>query len=296
MASADAIWRTFLQLSAACEDKMSLMHDIGVLRPRETGIYGSKPRFRRMHQLVTYDGICWHLNCWRVEVRKQNHNSLEAFALSEPSFNNLQTIANRLARDYIANHQLRRMRKKKQAQCDQQFKNGLLLNRYMLLYEELSWVMNHGDIGHLKTCIIAWILLFKVMGKHKYTAHMTEFLCNVHFTSLPGLRKAVWYHILVNPTGQKGKFQGVDWCVELNNLLTKVINGGKGSNHTVDRIILESPLVQVYRNLHSTFTRNFMHAHLTSRHAEADMAKMFCNVSTYMDEHSPHVQGGGDNR
>ncbi|KIK74879.1 hypothetical protein PAXRUDRAFT_788451 [Paxillus rubicundulus Ve08.2h10] len=109
MASVDAIWQTFLQLSAAREDKMSLMHDIGVLQPCETGIYGSKPGFRRMHQLITYDGICQRLDCWRVEVRKLNHDSLEAFALSEPSFNDLKTITNRLARDYITNHQLCQM-------------------------------------------------------------------------------------------------------------------------------------------------------------------------------------------
>ena len=35
-------------------------------------------------------------------------------------------------------------------------------------------------------------------------------------------RHAVRYHILVNPTGKDKKWQGVDWCVELNNLYTKV--------------------------------------------------------------------------
>ncbi|KAG1731093.1 uncharacterized protein EDB91DRAFT_1059035 [Suillus paluster] len=37
--------------------------------------------------------------------------------------------------------------------------------------------------------------------------------------------------------------------MELNNLYTKVIHGGKDSNCTVDHIILESPLIQVYHNL-----------------------------------------------
>lgn len=35
-------------------------------------------------------------------------------------------------------------------------------------------------------------------------------------------RHAVRYHILVNPTGKDKKWRGVDWCVELNNLYTKV--------------------------------------------------------------------------
>jgi len=38
--------------------------------------------------------------------------------------------------------------------------------------------------------------------------------------------RAVRYHILVNPTGQPMKWRAVDWCVELNNLFTKVNNHG----------------------------------------------------------------------
>ena len=34
--------------------------------------------------------------------------------------------------------------------------------------------------------------------------------------------RAVRYHMLINPTGLAGKFRAVDWCVELNNLFTKV--------------------------------------------------------------------------
>ncbi|KAG2128117.1 hypothetical protein BD769DRAFT_1667673 [Suillus cothurnatus] len=122
---------------------------------------------------------------------------------------------------------------------------------------------------------------------------MTDFLCNTHFNYPEGLRKAIRYHILVNPTGKKGKFQAVDWCIELNNLFTKVINGGKGSNRTVDRIILESPLVQVYRNLHGAFERNFMCIHLTNQHAEADMAQTFKQLCIHIAECSPHepIQG-----
>ncbi|KAF9222652.1 hypothetical protein BS17DRAFT_796475 [Gyrodon lividus] len=80
MTCADAIWWTFLHPSAAWEDDMSLMQDVGVLRPQETGIYASKPGFWRMHQLIRYAAI-W---TWNWE-----YTSLEAFALSEPSFEEL---------------------------------------------------------------------------------------------------------------------------------------------------------------------------------------------------------------
>ncbi|KIM60424.1 hypothetical protein SCLCIDRAFT_97547, partial [Scleroderma citrinum Foug A] len=89
------------------------------------------------------------------------------------------------------------------------------------------------------------------------------------------------------------KFHSIDWCIELNNLFTKVVNGGKGSNYTVDCIILESPLVQVYCNLHTIFQRNFLHTHLTTQHAEMNMAKTFLEVCKHLSKHSPHtVQNG----
>jgi hypothetical protein len=190
MASADAIWRTFLQPISARDDDSALMRDIGILRPKETGIYGSKPGFRRMHQLITYDGICRRLDCWRVEAKKRNslHTDLDKFAASEPSFDDLKIMADQLARTYIANHGLRRMRSAKDAQRDKQYENSLLLNKYMLLYEELSYAMNLGDIGRVETCVVAWIVLFKATGKHKYVMHMTDFLCNTHFYYPEGLR------------------------------------------------------------------------------------------------------------
>ncbi|KIJ10934.1 hypothetical protein PAXINDRAFT_40918, partial [Paxillus involutus ATCC 200175] len=185
MACADAIWRIFIQPSAAREDVTSLMQDVGILRPRETGIYVSKPGFRRVHQLIGYDGTCRRLDCWRVEVQVRNrhreHTSLDAFALSEPSFEDLQEIADNISRKYIGNYQLRRMRNKLASQQDQQYENSLLLNKYFMLYEELSYAMNHGDIGRVESCIVAWILIFKATGKHKYATQMTDFLCSVHF-------------------------------------------------------------------------------------------------------------------
>ncbi|KAG1889573.1 hypothetical protein F4604DRAFT_2016744 [Suillus subluteus] len=149
MAAADSIWRTFLQSGAVHLDETSLMRDMGVLCPKETGLYGLKPGFRRMHQLIGYDGICRRLDCWRVEAQKRDTNctDLEAFAASEPSYEELQKMADSLARDYVADHKIRRMRNKSAAERDQQHENGLLLNKYVLLYEELSYAMNFGDIS-----------------------------------------------------------------------------------------------------------------------------------------------------
>ncbi|KAG1837974.1 hypothetical protein DFJ58DRAFT_718802 [Suillus subalutaceus] len=171
----------------------TLMRDIGILRPKETGIYGSKPGFRRMHQLITYSGICRCLDCWRVEVKKcdPTHVDLDAFVASEPLFEDLLAMSDVIAKGYVADDRLWRMRSKDVTQCDGEYENALLLNKYMLLYEELSFSMNIGDIGQVETCIVAWILLFMATGKHKYATHMSDSLCNIHFIYPDGLQRAI---------------------------------------------------------------------------------------------------------
>lgn len=208
-------------------------------------IYCSKPGFRWMHQLIGHAGICWWLDCWQAHIVSMDpsHASLKAFAASEPTLDELKIIANKIALKYIANHKLLQMCCKPQEQHDIQHENALIFNKYFLLYEELSYSMNHGDIGQVETSIVAWILILKATGKHKYATHMTNFLINMHFVFPASLKHAVRYHILVNPNGKAMKWWAVNWCVELNNLFKKVKNGGKGSNYTVEWIFLESPLV-----------------------------------------------------
>ena len=108
-------------------------------------------------------------------------------------------------------------RNKQTAGCDEQFENALLLNWYFLLYEELHHAMNAGDVGRVETCLRTWIFIFKATVKHKYAAHLTKYLIDVHYTFPAGLQKAIRYHTLVNPTGKPHHFRAVDWCVELNN-------------------------------------------------------------------------------
>ncbi|KAG2142785.1 uncharacterized protein EDB93DRAFT_1088794, partial [Suillus bovinus] len=71
---------------------------------------------------------------------------------------------------------------------DKQYENNLLINNYFLLYKELSYAMNIGDIVRVETCIITWSLIFKATGKHKYATCMTEFLINLHVNYPAGLQ------------------------------------------------------------------------------------------------------------
>jgi hypothetical protein len=191
MAFADALWRTFIEPAAARTDTTSLLHDIAILRRKETGKIASKCDFRTMHQIIGQDGLCRRLDCWRVDAarRDNKHSDLEKFAASKPSFKDLEEIANYLASNYISNdNTLRKVRRKPELQRDKQHENGLIMNEYFCLYEELSYAMNHGDIGRVETCLVPFSLLCKATGKHKYAAAIIQFLTDVHFLYPDGLR------------------------------------------------------------------------------------------------------------
>lgn len=191
MASADALWRIFIRLSAARLDSTSVMQHIALLRSRQTGKFISNPGFRPMHQAITHDGRCRRLNCWAVEATNRNpaHTDLDQFAASKPSFTILLELANHLALHYVASqHHLEKLRSMPDNLRDEQYANGLVINQYYLLYEELSYAMNVGDIGRVEACFAPWTLIFKATGKHKYAAELIKHVTNVHFSYPEGLK------------------------------------------------------------------------------------------------------------
>lgn len=225
MACADAIWRIFIEPKEARDHKTSLMDYIALVRPRETGKIGSDPGFRRMHEVIGHTGIALRLDAWRVEASHQfpSCKSLEDFAATKPSLELLQSMARNLVVSHVAHDMsIFEARLEPEKQRDKQHENTLLMQQYLLLYEELSWSMNEGDIGRVETLFLSWIYLFKATGKHKYAHHMGKLLSDMHFVYPERLRHAIRYNILVNPTGKPGQFCGVDWVVESNNCDIKV--------------------------------------------------------------------------
>ncbi|KAI9570888.1 hypothetical protein HD554DRAFT_2203694 [Boletus coccyginus] len=110
---------------------------------------------------------------------KLEYTDLEAFAQSKPTLSDLKVITDEMV-------------------------------HYFLLYKELSYAMNSGDIGCVKIYMVNWIPILKGVGKHKYTTHMMKFLIDAHFLYPPGLRHAIHYHLLVNLTGKPMKWCAVD--------------------------------------------------------------------------------------
>ncbi|KAA1479733.1 hypothetical protein DENSPDRAFT_789531 [Dentipellis sp. KUC8613] len=297
MAAAEAIWRISIAPIAARKDLNSLMAFVRVIRESETGKIGSKPKFCQMHEVIRHVGVGLRLDAWRIAAGRRNREvtSLEELAGTEPTLDTLREMALDLCDNYVAGNEANifEARLNPDAERDQQHENILLLHQIFLLYEELTYAMNAGDIGRVETVFQPWICIFKATGKHKYAAQMTRFLTDVHFRYPEGLRKAVRYNMLVNPTGREHQFRAVDWVVELNNLFTKDHHGGSGSNRSKERIITESPLILVYRNSHANIEKNFKLAGLSFAHAEKDMTQSFRELTKYMKNHRTNEYTAG---
>ncbi|KAG1754913.1 uncharacterized protein EDB91DRAFT_1042621, partial [Suillus paluster] len=100
-------------------------------------------------------------------------------------------------------------------------------------------------------------------------------------------------NLLCNPTGKPLAFRAVDWVVKRNNLYTKVIFRGGGPNGTLDHIIKESPLIEVYRSCHVTMENAFHLQHHTIRHAPPDMTKTIQKLTARIKQKNSHTKKEG---
>ncbi|KAF8587809.1 hypothetical protein K439DRAFT_1337201, partial [Ramaria rubella] len=70
--------------------------------------------------------------------------------------------------------------------------------------------------------------------------------------------------------GQSNTFRAVDWCMELNNLYTKVIFAGTGPTRTIGYIIRQSPLIDLYCGCHEVIKNNYILLSRTRKHSPAN--------------------------
>ncbi|KAI0639544.1 hypothetical protein C8Q77DRAFT_1046641, partial [Trametes polyzona] len=292
MACMDAIWKIFIQPKSAREDDTSLFKLVAEIRPSETGKIASKPGFRRMHEIVQHVGIVSRLDCWRQGVCNEGGRmeNLEQWAEAKPTWDKITALASRIAREYVADKDFDRARYMEEPEMrDVQLENTKLREQYFLLYEELTYSMNAGDIGQVETCFMPWVFIFRGCGKHKYASQMVRFLYTLHFVYPEPLRRAIRMNILCNPTGKPFHFRAIDWWVEHNNLYIKRIYGGKYSNRTKKRILKQSPLIGVYKNVRINLEKMMALSVRTRRHSIPKMAKTFQKLGRYMEQTHTHV-------
>ncbi|KAI0084796.1 hypothetical protein BDY19DRAFT_987352 [Irpex rosettiformis] len=298
MAAADALWRILVTPKEARKDPTSFMAFVERLRPKSANKLVNNAAFREQHDLIGHVGNILRLDVWQLEAAKLGYCSLKDWAESKPPVNDVIALSEQLVQKYVEGGDgisLFRAQNRPTDQRDKQHENTMRTHAYLLLYEELSYAMNAGDIGRVETLFLPWVQIFKATGKHKYANRTLLFIHYLYNVFPPGLRRAIRYNMLVNPTGKPNHFRAVDWMVELLNLYTKEIYGGEGSNYTKKRILEESPLVLVYRQSHANFERNFHLPGLSTAHAKKDMTLTFQEVLLYIKslEASPNKHHSG---
>ena len=179
MACANAIWRTWVQPKKSRGDENSLYQHIGILRPEDTGKFGTKPGFRPVHDVIHHDIWASMLDCWRLEAGARNSEwaSLKEFSRAKPSWEMIVEMSELIVEKYVATTPILSLaRDKTGRERDKIFENQTLRNRDELLYLETSHAMNAGDIGRVEATFLPWIYMFKATGKHKYGVQMLWFV------------------------------------------------------------------------------------------------------------------------
>ncbi|KAI0717551.1 hypothetical protein C8T65DRAFT_804900 [Cerioporus squamosus] len=281
MACADAIWRMYIEPKELRTDPNGLYQHMCKIRPHDSGRIGSKPGFRLIHDLVHQCAAGRMLDVWRVEASKRNaaHSSLEKFAASQPSWEDVEALSLDLVSTYVD----------KPAAKDEDFRNSSLILARLLLYVELCHAMKHGDIGRVERTFLPWVFVFKKVGKHKYATELVRIMNLLNHVYPPRLARAIRLNWLCNPTGKPDGFRAIDWLVELMNLFTKVVYGSSGYTRTFQLIIKQSPLIELFRTVHTLFQDNFHLLHRSVRHAPPDIKSTINILLDELEKHEAHV-------
>lgn len=285
MACADALWKAYIEATKPSASGSPHRHSIfefcAILRPKQTRKLASKPGFRLQHNLINHVLTASILQCWTIEVEARfGVKDLEEWMATSPSVADIMAISETIAKKYVAPPVYRDT---KDQDGDAVSEIMRLWNRDALLYVATSHAANTGDIGRVEQLLLLWINLWKGVGKHKYASHISDFLLNLDQKWNPRLARAIRLNWLVNPMGKPSGFRGADWVVERNNLRHKRTYSGQGPNRTVDFIIKQSPLIEIYQNTHRLIECDFHLSGRTLKHPPPMMKKTLEKLRAYMD-------------
>ena len=182
MACTETIWRTFIRDRKARTDKTSFYSDFKILRPRDSSGLSSTFKFRPVHDAIRHIGICRRLDCMRIVAKDDRYSSLQEFADSQPDWSCVEALARTAVGRFVPGFpELQELDGKVLEERDQQLENSIGFHIYSTLYEEMSYAMDHGDVGRVEMCLIAWAPLFEAAGKTKYAQHAIKLVHDLNY-------------------------------------------------------------------------------------------------------------------
>jgi hypothetical protein len=294
MHMADSLWRLYIEPGRPRNNQAfsfySIFYLCSILRPREVGKLASKPGFRRTHNVVEHLLLATITDAWRLAVQKKHGIELSEW---KPTWDEVVELSRVVLREYVADN-LYRVSNGTGRMVGDQVKDQLrLFNRDALLYMAARRASRHGDIRRVEDLLIPWVYIWSETGKHKYAAYVTRFLTNLNYAWPAKLSEIVRRNWLVNPTGKKDGFRGVDWVVERNNFMHKCLYSGSSSNRTIEQLIKQSPLIVEYQRAHSMIEKNFYLTERTTRHPPPLMKHTLARVQHHLREHEMNLHQSG---
>ncbi|KAG9121427.1 hypothetical protein FRC07_002625 [Ceratobasidium sp. 392] len=256
MAMANSLWRLYIE-----PDKPRVGHPTSprsifrcctILRPREEGKLSTNPGFRRTHNVIEHVLHASIVDCWRLLVKEKYNVELKDW---KPDWADIEALSRELVSTYVAGNMY--CPTDGAAKGDMVKDQMSLFNRDALLYISITRASKYGDVQRMRDLLPLWVYLWRHTKNYKYAQHITEFLLQLDEGWPPELSKIVQENWLINPTGKPDGFRGVDWVVERNNFMSKCLYSGSSSNHSVKRLVKESPLIMDYQNIHGIVERSY---------------------------------------
>ncbi|KAG2045882.1 hypothetical protein BDR06DRAFT_985724 [Suillus hirtellus] len=223
--------------------------------------YTSKNRFQYVifllglfHYKMACADALWHTHIQPKEEHDDENSLYQHIGILKPGFRRIHnptwdviiTMSHTIVRKYVATTD----------GLDAAWSKPTLHNRDELLYIDLCQAMNTGDIGRVEVSFLPWIYIFKATSKDKYLSQISRFLNNLQFNWPESLSDIIQMNLLCNPTGKSVVFRAVDWLVD-----------------TLEHIIKESPLIEIYQSCHVTMGNAFHLQHQTIWHSVLNMTK-----------------------
>lgn len=223
----------------------SLSHFFALLE--KVRLAGEHPDFHTLLVALTQilDGLI--LNAWRQEIALDGHDSLDSFAATDPSPEELLVYSRRILEKYATptekpepvykKSEPTKSRKRKasedsasdtessEADCsptskqarndtDVIYENAVLLVRDLLYMIELVKATADGDFGRIEDILPDLACVFRAAGCNKYSTEILHWLYQIKSVWTPEFANIMRDAMLVNPSGRKGHAMGTDMHIE----------------------------------------------------------------------------------
>ncbi|KAG8717406.1 hypothetical protein FRC09_014336 [Ceratobasidium sp. 395] len=214
------------------------------------------------------------------EISNQNQNSGPN---TSPSWERLVEDAGKIYNKYANTHTVedlrtaRRLADREAVAGDMVYEDSLLFMRDMLNLQEIHSAVKRGDSGQVLLALKVFALSFRGAGRSNYAKEALRIIHHAQKVWPTPLRTLILNNWLVNTSGHKDSWIGLDHHQEHNNLFTKTVYAARGSNFSWFWLAAISPCVEVLRkvkkSLSSMFGRRLGESH-TSPDLRLDIEKL----------------------